>query len=249
MKMRQASIGSLHPPAVNTSPNRSCARTRGADRSGPQRSIRPKIGRRPAPHATGNELDLVQKAMANDADAQDQLFKMCASRLYRTAFAVLRNREDAEDAVQDSWFRAYNNLKSFQGRSSFSTWLTRIVINSALMILRKNRHEQEVSTHELDEVEKDSFSLQLSDPSPNPEQAYAQQERRNVLNDAIGNLQPPLRTVVQMGPLRKLSLKETARDLGLSVAAVKGQVFHARVALRKSPALTAIIRANNGLAA
>jgi RNA polymerase sigma-70 factor (ECF subfamily) len=249
MKMRQASIRSLHPLAVNLSHNRSCARNRGADKNGPERSIRPKIGRRAPPHATEIDLNLVQKAMANDADTQDQLFKMCAPRLYRTAFAVLRNREDAEDAVQDSWFRAYKNLKSFQGRSSFSTWLTRIVINSALMILRKNRHKQEASTHELEEVEKGSFSLQLSDPSPNPEHAYAQQERRNVLNGAIGNLQPRLRTIVQMGPLRELSLKETARDLGLSVTAVKAQVFRARVALRKSPVLKAIIRANNGLAA
>jgi RNA polymerase sigma factor (sigma-70 family) len=111
------------------------------------------------------------------------------------------------------------------------------------------RHEQEASTHELDAVEKDSFSLQLSDPSPNPEHPYVQQERRNVLNDAIGNLQPRLRTVVRMGPLRERSLKETVHDLGLSVTAVKGQVFRARVALRKSPVLKAIIRANNGLAA
>ena len=83
----------------------------------------------------GSEWNLVQRALAGNADAQEQLFKTHTPGLFRTAFAVLRNKEDAEDAVQDSWYRAYRNLGSFQGRSAFSTWLTRITMNSALMRL------------------------------------------------------------------------------------------------------------------
>jgi len=87
----------------------------------------------------GNASEPAIRAIAGDRNAREQLFKMHAGKLYRTAFAVLGNKEDTEDALQESWFRAYGNLKSFEGRSSFSTWLTRIVINSGLMILRKNR--------------------------------------------------------------------------------------------------------------
>jgi len=89
-------------------------------------------GGRLASPAARKEWDLVQQAIAGNADAQEQLFKTHTPRLFRTAFAVLRNKEDAEDAVQDSWCRAYRNLRSFQGSSALSTWLTRIAINSAL---------------------------------------------------------------------------------------------------------------------
>jgi RNA polymerase sigma-70 factor (ECF subfamily) len=174
---------------------------------------------------------------------------MCAAKLYRSAFALLRNREDAEDAVQDCWLRAYTNLKSFQGRSSFSTWLTRIVINSALMILRKKRNDREAAGHDLDDLEKDSLSFQLFNSSPNPEQICAEEERKTLLNAAVASLQPRLRAAVQMGQLRERSLKETAGALGISLSAVKSQLFHARIALRKSPELNAIVHKKNELAA
>ena len=80
------------------------------------------FGGRLASPSARKEWDLVQQAIAGNADAQEQLFKTYTPRLFRTAFAVLRNKEDAEDAVQDSWCRAYRNLRSFQGRSAFSTW-------------------------------------------------------------------------------------------------------------------------------
>ena len=103
--------------------------TRSVSRAGNPRAFGEKF----ASPAARKEWDLVQQAIAGNADAQEQLFKTYTPRLFRTAFAVLRNKEDAEDAVQDSWCRAYRNLRSFQGRSAFSTWLTRIAINSALM--------------------------------------------------------------------------------------------------------------------
>jgi RNA polymerase sigma-70 factor, ECF subfamily len=91
--------------------------------------------------ATSEEQKLIQQAIAGDSEAQTRLFETYTPRLHRIAFNVLRNNEDAEDAVQDGWCRAYSKLHTFAGRSSFSTWLTRIVINSALLIRRKNRHQ------------------------------------------------------------------------------------------------------------
>src|SRR5271165_3157606 len=101
---------------------------------------------RPAtPAARGEEWEVVQRAMAGDSDAQKHLFARHSGRLHRIAFALLRNQEDAEDAVQEGLCRAYTALHSFQGRASFSTWLTRIVINSALMFRRRKVARPEAS--------------------------------------------------------------------------------------------------------
>ena len=106
---------------------------------------------------TGKDCDLVQLAIAGSADAQERLFKTHTPRLYRTAYAVLRNKEDAEDAVQESWCKAYTNLDSFQGRSAFSTWLTRIAINSALMLRRKRGVRTESSLDEIPDAQSGSL--------------------------------------------------------------------------------------------
>ena len=202
-----------------------------------------------APYA-GVEIELVQQAIASDPVAQERLYRMCTPKLHRTAFAVLRNKEDAEDAVQETWLRAYNHLKSFQGRSSFSTWMTRIVLNSALMVLRKKRSEREAAAgHDLGEARNNSLNLQLCDISANPELIYGKQQRKNLLSLAVANLRPRLRRVLQAAQLGELSLKETAHVLGISVNAVKDQLFDARAALRKSTVLKAIGRVKNGLAA
>jgi RNA polymerase sigma-70 factor (ECF subfamily) len=181
--------------------------------------------------------------------AQEQLFKDHSAKLYRTAFGVLRNREDAEDALQDCWLSVCTNLKSFEGRSSFHTWLTRIVINSALMILRRKRNVREVSMDAMEETDKASPIRQFSDGSPNPEQCFAEDERKNILNEAMRSLRPQIREVVQISQIQELSLKETARGLGISVTAAKARLFHARAALRKSNGLKALANARNKRAA
>jgi len=220
----------------------------GKKRTDKARSNRPitqrmRQGFAPSP---GVDSELVQQAIACDPVAQEQLYRMCTPKLYRAAFAVLRNREDAEDAVQDTWCQAYNHLKSFQGRSAFSTWVTRIAINSALMILRKRR---DASRCDLDEAEKNSLNLRLCGISANPELIYGTEQRRNFLSLAVANLRPRLRRVLQTSQLRELSLKETACVMGISVNAVKSQLFHARAALRQSPVLKAITRVKTELAA
>lgn len=244
MTIQRGALSSLHSSVPNESHRRRGARKNGRDKSNTKSDSVQRVGGGDARYAVCIELELVQQAVASDADAWDQLYGMCAPRLYPPAFAVLRNREDAEDAVQDCWLRAYANLKSFQGRSSFSTWLTRIAINSALMILRKKRNELEASGHDLDEIQKESLRLRLFDASPGPEQIYTEKERKSLLNTAIANLRPRLRTAVQMGQLRERSMKEAAHTLGISLAAVKARVFHARVALRKSRVLNAIVYRN-----
>jgi RNA polymerase sigma-70 factor (ECF subfamily) len=126
-------------------------------------------GRTVAPCATSNEWADVQQAIAGDTDAQERLFARHTSRLYRTAFSLLRNKEDAEDAVQDGCCRAYNSLRSFKGRSSFSTWLTRIVINSALLTIRRRRAHPEASLDEIMANQPDWMPNGLIEAQPDPE--------------------------------------------------------------------------------
>jgi RNA polymerase sigma-70 factor (ECF subfamily) len=184
--------------------------------------------------------DLICQAMNDDPKAQTQLFIVHRAQLYRRAYSILRNREDAEDAVQDCWLRAFTNLHSFRGRSSFSTWLTRIAINCALMILRKKRNSREFSFDTLDDCAKMSVLCQLPSDSPNPEEILNEFEEKKILDQAICGLQPRIRQAVELGQLQDLSTKQTGLALGISTAAAKGRLFHARAALRKSTALRSI---------
>jgi RNA polymerase sigma-70 factor (ECF subfamily) len=131
-------------------------------------------------------------------------------------------------------------LESFDGRSSFSTWLTRIAINSALMRLRKNRASREIP---MDESAGSGDSVSRFEPAdwhPDPEERYAQQERQRMVAGAVRDLRPNLQKVIEIRELQEGSLKETAQKLGISLAAAKARLFHARAALRKAPRLRAM---------
>ena len=195
------------------------------------------------------EAHLLDQARRGRAQAFEALCEGHTPKLFQTALRVTRNRQDAEDAVQDSLMRAFTKIKNFQGRSSFSTWLTRIVINSALMIRRKNANSREVSSDESGPSREASLGLQIPDLAPNPEQSYVERERKRTLHKAIARLRPRLRAVVEIGQLQELSMKETARILDISVVAAKARLFHGRAALRKSAALRAVVLSRTNPAA
>jgi RNA polymerase sigma-70 factor (ECF subfamily) len=144
--------------------------------------------------------------------------------------------------VQNCWISALANLRSFEGRSSLATWLTRIAINSALMILRKKRQGRELSLDSMDNAAKVALIRQLPNDSANPEEGLLEHDERKILEQAIAELRPRIRAVLELAQFRELSVKEAAQALGISLPAAKGRLFHARAALRKSPALRAIAR-------
>src|SRR5580704_11553585 len=116
-----------------------------------------------------DDWSLIRQAVVGNAEAQERLFKTHTPRLYRAVIAILRNKEDAEDAVQESWCRAYAKLDSFEGRAAFSTWLTRIAINSALMLRRRKSIRVEASLNDiLDNQSEPFFDGAVAGP-PNPE--------------------------------------------------------------------------------
>jgi len=196
-----------------------------------------------------SEAQLLREARRGRPEAFETLCQSLTPRLMKIALRITRNKEDAEDAVQDSLMRALMHINTFQGKSSFSTWVTRIVMNSALMIRRKNRSGRHISSDDIARPGEPALHLQIPDDSPNPEQCYVERERTTILHAAIRKLRPRIRAVVEVAQFRELPLKETAKVLDISVAAAKGRFFHARAALRKSAALRAVVQARTEPAA
>lgn len=176
---------------------------------------------------------LVQAAKGGQSMAFATLCERYSNQLFRAARRVTKTREDAEDAVQDALVQAFVHLKDFEGRSNVATWLTRIAINSALMILRKKRATPLVPVEESTIKEQTRRTRELPGAGPNPEVICLQRERERSLSMALTELTPALRQAIELRELRELSLQETARVLGTSVSAVKGRVFHGRRKLRK----------------
>jgi len=152
-------------------------------------------------------------------------------RIYRKLLIITRNREDAEDALQDTFLRAYNGLHAFEERASFYTWVTRIAINSALMILRRRRNRSEVSFDHLNEMEDDFPSLELEDTGPTPEHVCLHRQRYAHVLGSIEKLQPRLRQVIELQLREISSIREIAQALQISEPAVKSRLRRARMRL------------------
>jgi RNA polymerase sigma-70 factor (ECF subfamily) len=192
--------------------------------------------------AESNETRLVDAAKNGQKSAFGELCERHTAKVFRVVHRITRNREDAEDAVQDCFLSAFVHLKDFDGRSQFVTWLTRIAINAALAKLRKKRGIREIPMEEPGPTADFEPHYEVVDAALNPEETYGQQERNQVLNAAIGGLRPRARRVVEVHQLQEYSIRETAQILGISTAAAKARMFHARIALRRMPMLRTVGR-------
>jgi RNA polymerase sigma-70 factor (ECF subfamily) len=180
------------------------------------------------------DMVLVAAARSGSSHAFDVLVERHARRILCVVQRVTRNREDAEDVVQQSFQKAFVQLQKFEGRSSFYTWLTRIAINEALMCLRTNHRARVVSMDELSRGEEDAIVLQIHDLGASPERSCSQQERERILSFAMKQLAPGLRKALQLYELDERSLKESAQMMGVSVATAKSRVFRGRRKLRET---------------
>ena len=179
------------------------------------------------------EYEFLTAAKRGDSAAFETLCKQSANTVFHVARRMMRNNEDAEDVVQESLQQAFVHLKSFNGDSRFSTWLSRIAINAALMKLRKKRHLWDVSLDDSAETEESSFRIDIEDQGLNPEQLYAETERQRILFEAMNDLTPGLRKAMELREIDERSTEETAQIMGISVGAVKARVFHGRRKLRE----------------
>jgi len=185
------------------------------------------------PTIAREEYTFVAAAKRGDSAAFETLCKQSANTIFHVARRMMRNNEDAEDVVQESFQQAFVHLKSFNGDSRFSTWLSRIAINAALMKLRKKHHLWDVSLDESAETEESYFRIDVEDQGLNPEQLYAEKERQRILSEAMNDLTPGLRKAIELREIDERSTEETAQIMGISVGAVKARVFHGRRKLRE----------------
>jgi RNA polymerase sigma-70 factor (ECF subfamily) len=183
--------------------------------------------------AQDEEATLVVAAKSGDGHAFEILIGRYQRRILAVARRFTRVREDAEDVVQQSFQKAFVHLHKFERKSSFATWLTRIAINEALMMLRRGRGLREVSIDDLSGNEEAPLGLQMPDSRAGPESAFLQDERNRILYAAMDKLTPRVRTAIELRELGELSTKEAARVMGLSVEAVKGRVFNGRKKLHQ----------------
>jgi len=174
---------------------------------------------------------LVAEAVSGNSAAFETLFERYHQKMFHVALSRLQNAEDAEDAVQQTFQQAFIHLKSFQGQSRFSTWLTRIAINEALMLLRKRRPGH-LSIEGHQSVHEESYALEIKDTAVTPEERYGQKEMQNVLSGAINELRPILKTVVKLTEIGEVSTTKAAAALGIRVGTVKARTFRARRLLR-----------------
>ncbi len=175
-----------------------------------------------------SEQKLIRAGRRGDAQAIETLFRRYHRQLFQTALRVLGNAEDAEDALQEGLLSAYRNLKRFEGRSQFSTWLTRIVINAALMKRRSAKARPAVSLDDSQSEDGLSIAERFADDGPNPEQVYAGTEIREMINQNLDDLSPLLRTAFLMREVEGYSTGEAAKKLGVTENTLKARLWRAR---------------------
>lgn len=191
----------------------------------PANSVSPPIA------IVDDESALVAAARAGDVSAFETLVNRYERKIFRLTQHITQNTEDAEDASQEAFLKAYEHLGEFQGNSRFYTWLVRIAVNQALMKLRKRRN-RDVSLDEEIETEENFMPRDVEDWGPSPEERYSQDEMARILSQVIGELDPSFRTVFQLRDIDELSTEETADALGISIPAVKSRLLRARLKLR-----------------
>ena len=171
---------------------------------------------------------LVRKSQDDDERAFGELVSRYESKVYSLALKMLRNPEDAEDVLQDTFLRAYRGIKSFKGNSTFSTWIYRITANSALMRLRK----RQLPTVSIDDADEREAPINIADWAPGPVEQMLNQETQAAMTEAIEALPPEFRQVFVLRDVEELSNAEVAEILDLSVAAVKSRLHRARLKVR-----------------
>jgi RNA polymerase sigma-70 factor, ECF subfamily len=176
---------------------------------------------------------LLAAAKQGDTYAFEKLVLRYKRRILAMAQRITKNREDAEDVAQDTFHKIFIHLHEFQERSQFSTWLTRIAMNEAFMLLRRRRGITETLGDTSEDAGKSTQDA-FVDHSPNPEESCWRRERNDILTEAIGTLSPKVRRTVMLRNIEEHSLEETSQILGTSVGVVKSRLFQGRRKLRRA---------------
>ena len=172
----------------------------------------------------------------HDHQAFEALMRQHNGRLFRVARAILNDDADAEDALQDAYLDAYSHMDDFRGDAEVSTWLTRIVVNRALMKLRRRKRDGIVTPFQAEPADDRPEDEMRDDKSESPSAAALRAELRRILERRIDELPINYRTVFVMRDVEEMSVEETARCLSIPSATVRTRLFRARALLRESVA-------------
>ncbi len=175
--------------------------------------------------------DLVEQCKGGNQAAFDELMTRYHPAALKVALSIVRDRQDAEDEVQNAFWKAFEHIGQFNKDAKFSTWLTRIVVNQCLMKLRRTRRTRYTYIDDV-LVGEEIVSLDLKDTRRTPEQALGRSEVANVLYDEIRRTPPLLRNVFLLRDVEQRPMPEVAQTLGISVAAAKSRLLRARAELR-----------------
>jgi RNA polymerase sigma-70 factor (ECF subfamily) len=220
---RHAEAGSHDGPAFDTSATAQQQPSTDQDFSGAQEEI---------DYLHRSDDQLLAAAKTSDGRAFEVLSGRYVGSIRKRVYRIVRNSDDTEDVVQDSLLKAYRHLQDFRASCGFSTWITRIAINTALMLLRKRKARPEVSFDHVGGVAQTWGTWETPDPSPDTERAYATREALEIMSRAVKTLPPLYRNVLEQYHVQEKSLREAADKLGITVASAKSRLFRARRALR-----------------
>lgn len=182
-----------------------------------------------------DDVALARLCGRRDREAVRHLVTVNNQRLFRAAWSILKDRSEAEEAVQTGYLNAFTAIDKFEGRSSLSTWLTRIVINEALGRLRSQRRRRE-QLENVGVAVIESYRERLAQASvgPAPDAAVAREQLRSLIEKAVADLPDNFRTVFVLREIEGLSVEETAEALVIPPATVKTRLYRARAKLQQA---------------
>jgi RNA polymerase sigma factor (sigma-70 family) len=190
------------------------------------------LGQSGHPLTIASDALLVLSAQSGEHLAYVELCRRHREMVFRTVLRITQNRDDADDVLQDSWMRAFTHIGAFDGRSAFSTWVTRIAINSALTMIRRRRKQREFSLD--DPIDPGNRRIaEMLEPSRNPEERYLETERLRLVRQAIKRLPSKLRTAIEIRQSHDGPMSELAMLAGVSVPTMKSRLVRARFRLRE----------------
>ncbi len=176
--------------------------------------------------------ELVRMAQAGRKDAFSELTARNYNVSFKLAVSILRDREEAEDEVQNAYWKAFQHIDQFHSDAKFSTWMTRIVVNQCLMRLRKVRRAKFLYIDDV-QIGEERGSFELTDEMPTPESVCGSKELAVLLKQEIRRIPPLLRNVFVLRDVDQLPMPEVADRLGISIAAAKSRLLRARSELRQ----------------
>jgi RNA polymerase sigma-70 factor, ECF subfamily len=186
-------------------------------------------------HSAADDEALVKAARKGELAAFEELVFRHRDPIYARAFSMTRNEADAIDLSQEAWVKGWQRLEQFQGDSSFTTWMTRIVINLCLDHLRRQKRHRTDSIEAMDD-ESGGVERQMPVVTVNPSAGLERAELRGKIDEALNQLSPEHRTVLVLHEFEDLEYKEIAKTVGCSMGTVMSRLFYAR---RKMAALLA----------